>query len=155
MRSTGDDARSETSDREIVNTRVLHAPREQVFRAWIEPEILARWWGPKGFRNTFQEFDPTPGGRWRFVMHAPNGVDFPNESVFEEIVPPERIVFRHLSPVHAFQLVATFAEEGGLTRLTFRMRFETAAECAKVKGFVPEANEQNLDRLEAELARMA
>ena len=110
MRSTGDDARSESSDREIVNTRVLHAPREQVFRAWIEPEILARWWGPKGFRNTFQEFDPTPGGRWCFVMHAPNGVDFPNESVFEEIVRPERIVFRHLSPVHAFQLVATFAE---------------------------------------------
>ncbi len=143
-----------TSDREIVTTRVLAWPREHVFRAWTEPEHLARWWGPKGFTNTFQEFDPRPGGRWQFVMHGPNGADYPNQSVFVEIVKPERIVFDHLSGP-AFQVTATFAEEAGKTRLTFRMLFETAAECDKVKGFAVGANEENLDRLEAELARIA
>ena len=142
------------SDREIVTTRVLAWPRERVFRAWTEPEHLARWWGPKGFTNTFQEFDPRPGGRWQFVMHGPNGADYPNQSVFVEIVKTERIVFDHLSGP-AFQVTATFAEEAGKTRLTFRMLFETAAECDKVKGFAVGANEENLDRLEAELARMA
>ena len=143
-----------TTDRELVHSRLIDAPRERVYRAFAEPEHLARWWGPKGFTNTFQEFDPRPGGRWQFVMHGPNGADYPNQSVFVEIVKPERIVFDHLSGP-AFQVTATFAEEAGKTRLTFRMLFETAAECDKVKGFAVGANEENLDRLEAELARMA
>ena len=142
------------SDREIVSTRVLDMPREHVFRAWTEPEHLARWWGPKGFTNTFREFDQRPGGRWRFVMHGPNGVDYENESVFVEIAAPARIVFRHVTAPR-FEVTATFAEQGRKTRLTFRMLFETAAECAKVKLYAVEANEQNFDRLEAELARMA
>jgi hypothetical protein len=86
-------------------------------------------------------------------MHGPNGADYPNRSVFVEVVKPESIVFDHVSGP-TFRLTATFAEHGAQTRLTFRMLFETAAECAKVKGFVVEANEENLDRLEAELARI-
>jgi len=142
------------SDRQIVTTRVLDAPRQLVFRAWTEPDHLARWWGPKGFTNTFQEFDMRPGGIWRFVMHGPDGVDYKNKSVFVEVVKPERIVFQHVSG-HQFQVTTTFAEQGGKTGLTFEMLFETAAECAKVKVFAVEANEQNFDRLETELARMA
>jgi uncharacterized protein YndB with AHSA1/START domain len=141
------------TDRQIVSTRVVDAPRERVFRAWTEPEHLARWWGPKGFANTFQEFDPRPGGTWRFVMRGPNGAEYQNRSVFVEIK-PERIVFRHESPPQ-FQVTATFAEEAGKTRVTFQMLFETAAAREKVMGLAPEANEQNFDRLEAELARMA
>ena len=143
-----------TSDREIVTTRVFDWPREHVFRAWSDPDHLARWWGPKGFSNTFHEFDMRPGGLWRFVMHGPNGVDYPNKSVFVEIVKPERIVFEHVSGP-TFQVTATFTELSGQTTLTFRMLFETAADCDKVKGFAVEANEQNFDRLEAQLASMA
>jgi uncharacterized protein YndB with AHSA1/START domain len=143
------------ADREIVSTRVLEAPRERVFRAWIDPAHLARWWGPKGFTNTFHEFEPRPGGPWRFVMRGPDGVDHPNENVFLEVVEPERLVFRHLSPIHGFQVTATFEERGSRTKLTFHMLFDSAAECARVRGVVVDANEQNLDRLEAELARMA
>jgi len=142
------------SDTEIVTTRILDYPRARVFRAWTDPDHLVHWWGPQGFTNTFQEFDPRPGGAWRFVMHGPNGVDFPNQSVFVEIVPPERLVFDHVSGP-AFRVIATFAEEAGRTRVTFRMVFATVAECDKVKGFAPEANEQNFDRLEAQLAKMA
>jgi uncharacterized protein YndB with AHSA1/START domain len=140
--------------REIASTRVFDAPCERVFRAWTDPDHLAKWWGPKGFRNTFEEFDMRPGGVWRFVMHGPDGRDYKNKSVFVEIVKPERIVFQHVVGPR-FQVTATFDEEAGKTRLKFQMLFDTAAECDKVKVYTVEANEQNFDRLEAELATMA
>ena len=95
-----------------------------------------------------------PGGTWRFVMHGPDGVDYKNTSVFVEVVKPERIVFQHVSGPR-FQVTATFAEQAVKTGLTFQMLFETAAECDKVKVYAVEANNQNFDRLEAELAKMA
>ena len=146
--------KTNTADREIVTTRVLNAPRELVFKAWTDPDQLVHWWGPKGFTNTFHEFDMRPGGIWRFVMHGPDGVDYQNKSVFVEVVNPERIVFDHVSGPR-FQVVATFAEQAGKTTLTFRMRFESAAECDKVKAFAVEGTEQNFDRLETQLAKMA
>ena len=146
--------KTNTADRDIVTARVFNAPRELVFQAWTDPDQLVQWWGPKGFTNTFHEFDMRPGGIWRFVMHGPNGVDYQNKSVFVEVVNPERIVFDHVSGPR-FQVVATFAEQAGKTTLTFRMRFESAAECDKVKAFAVEGNEQNFDRLEAQLAKLA
>jgi uncharacterized protein YndB with AHSA1/START domain len=141
-------------DREIVSARTFDAPRECVFRAWTEPAHLARWWGPKGFRNTFHEFDLRPGGNWRFVMHGPDGVDYKNHSVFAEIVPPERIVFDHVSGPQ-FHVTASFDEVGAKTEVTYRMWFETAAVCAQARTFAVKANEENFDRLAVELKRMA
>jgi uncharacterized protein YndB with AHSA1/START domain len=140
--------------REIISNRIIAASRELVFRAFCEPEHLAQWWGPNGFHNTFHEFDLRSGGHWRFIMHGPDGVDYQNHSVFLDVVKRERIVFRHLDPVHDFQMTITFADEAGNTRLTWRMLFESAEHCEQVKAFVVEANEQNFDRLEAELAKM-
>src|SRR5450631_188479 len=94
MNATTKDA-ADTSDREIVITRVFDAPRELVFKAWTDPKHLVHWWGPNGFTNTFHEVDIRPGGVWRFTMHGPDGVDYPNRIVFEEIVKPERIVYAH------------------------------------------------------------
>jgi len=142
------------TDQEILSQRTFDVPRERVFKAWTDPNHLARWWGPKGFRSTFEEFDLKPGGAWRFVMHGPDGVDHPNHSVFEEIVAPERIVFVHLSQ-HRFRVTAIFtAPAPGKTDLRWTMRFESAAEVDRIKAFVVLANEENLDRLEAELARV-
>ena len=98
---------ADASDREIVATRVFDAPRELVFRAWTDPDHLVHWWGPKGFTNTFHEFDMRPGGVWRFVMHGPDGTNYKTESVFVEIVKPERIVFDHVSAPQ-FRMTATF-----------------------------------------------
>jgi uncharacterized protein YndB with AHSA1/START domain len=137
---------------ELATERVVHASRVRVWRAWTEPEQLARWWGPKGFRNTFDEHDPRPGGRWRFVMHGPDGTDYRNECVYVELLRPERIVIDHVSGPR-FRLTATLVEEPGGTRVTWRQTFETAEECARVRGFAAPANEENLDRLEAVLAR--
>lgn len=144
-----------SSDREIVTTRVFDIPRERLFRAWTDPDQIVHWWGPKGFTNTFQEFDLRPGGFWRFVMRGPNGVEHPNQSVFLEIVEPERLVFRHLPPGHEFLATFLFEDLGGKTRLVWSMLFESVEECDKVKAFVFRANEQNLDRLEEHLAGTA
>lgn len=139
------------ADLEFVSTRVFPVPREKVWEAWTDPKKLALWWGPKGFTNTFELFDLKPGGTWKFVMHGPGGRDYPNESRFVEIVKPERILFDHLSEGHKFRATATFEDQGGKTKVTYRMLFESAEEYAKVRGFVPQANEQNFDRLEAQL----
>ncbi len=138
------------SGRELATSRLLDAPRERVFAAFRDPARLARWWGPKGFRNTFQEFDLRPGGRWVFVMHGPDGVDYPNESVFVEVKPPKRVVLRHVSSPR-FEMTITFDDERGRTRVGWRQLFETAAERSRIARFAEVANEQNLDRLAAEL----
>jgi len=136
----------------IVTTRTVQATRNAVWHAWTNPILLAQWWGPRGFRNTFYEFDLRPGGAWRFIMHAPNGTNFPNESVFVEIAQPGRIVFRHLAPVHAFLAMAEFADDHDGTAIRFSMLFPTAAECERSKRYVVQGNEENFDRLEALLA---
>lgn len=141
------------NDSEILTTRLFDAPRELAFRAFSDPAVLARWWGPAGFTNTFKAFDFEPGGIWRFVMHGPDGVDYPNESVFTEIVKPERIVFDHVSG-HKFTAIFLLQEQDGKTLLHWIMRFDSAEECAKVRDFVCEANGENMDRLAHQLGRM-
>ncbi|WP_242334625.1 MULTISPECIES: SRPBCC family protein [Anaeromyxobacter] len=144
----------DASEREIVSSRTFAAPPERVFEAFRDPSRLARWWGPQGFSSTFEVFDLRPGGTWRFVMHGPDGVDHPNESVFLAVEEPRRIVFRHLSVGHPFEMTITLDEQsGGATRVTWRMWHETAEHCARVKPIVVPANEQNFDRLAAELER--
>ncbi len=142
-----------TTDREIVSTRVFDSPRELVWKAWTDPNHLKEWWGPNGFTNTFHEFDLRPGGAWKFTMHAPNGKDFHNESIFSEILKPERIVFQHLKPMHQFQAIAALDNQAGKTKVTFKMLFETAEECVVVRKYVAAANEENFDRLKTELKK--
>ncbi len=113
MNAYGDDL----LDREVVTTRVFDAPWALVFRAWTEPEHLMQWWGPKGFTNTFHEFEMRTGGKWRFTMHGPNGAEYLNEVEFEEVTPPERLIWKHVSMPH-FQLTVLFEElSGGALRL--------------------------------------
>jgi uncharacterized protein YndB with AHSA1/START domain len=138
-------------ENEVISSREFEATREQVYQAWTNPERLARWWGPKGFTNTFHEFDLRPGGMWRFVMHGPNGTDYPNRIVFVEIVPMERIVLDHLSAPE-FRVTATFEEADGRTKVTFRQLFKNTSEFEKAKSYCIEGNEQNFDRLSELLA---
>lgn len=137
------------TDRSIVSSRVFDYPRETVFDAWINPDLLSRWWGPKGFRNTFHKFDPKAGGQWDFTMHGPDGMNYQNRCVFEEVIKPERIIFTHLQPGHEFEVTATFQKVlEGRCKLIFEMLFTSKEECDLVRNFVLEANEENFDRLE-------
>ncbi len=139
---------------DIVNTRVFPAPRARLFHAFRDPAALAVWWGPKGFTNTFQEFDFRVGGAWRFTMHGPNGEEYPNAKAFTEIVEDEVIAFDHMQPMHSFSMRMTFADEGAGTRVTWRMRFQDPDEAAKLRGFIRNANEENFDRLAAHLTHV-
>lgn len=143
------------SDREIISTRVFAAPREKVFEAFSDPQQLARWWGPKDFTNTIHEFDLRPGGKWRITLHGPDGASYPNDKVFVEVVPAERVVFDHLQPMHYFRMTLLFADRNGKTHVTWHMLFESAAEAAALKKIILEANEQNFDRLAAHLLQVS
>lgn len=139
----------QTSEMEIVSSRIFAAPREVVFERFMDPECLAKWWGPKGFTNTFHEFDPRPGGRWRFTMHGPDGAHYETEKEFLEVTPPERIVFDHLQEQHRFQMRMSFEAVPEGTRLTWQMVFEPNPSNEKLRDFIVAANEENFDRLEA------
>ncbi len=139
--------------REVVSSRIYEVSREELFDAWTNPERLARWWGPKGFTNTFHECEVSPGGTWRFTMRSPNGEELRSRCVFGEIVRPERIVLTHLEPIHRFELRADFEALGERqTRLVFHKRFATFQECERVRPVVKQGNEQSLERLAAEVA---
>lgn len=139
---------------EIVTTRLMDAPRETVFRAWTDPDILQRWWGPAGFTNSFFEFNPVPGGKWKFMMHGPEKGNYPNEVVFLNVEPPSLIAWDRISQP-LFRVVTTFdAVEGNKTSLTFRMQFNSKEDCDKIRRFAVDKNEENFDKLEVELAKM-
>lgn len=140
------------SEREVVSTCILNAPREKVFEAWTNPEILKKWWGPNGFTNTFEEFSLKPGGIWKFVMHGPDGKNYPNLSEFIEISAPHRIMFNHVSEPK-FKVTAEFEDLDGKTKLVWRGLFETKAKYNAIKNFMTEGNQQNLARLAAELEK--
>ena len=127
----------DSDSRAIVGMRVFEAPRELVFACFTDPQHLAQWWGPNGFTITTHSFDFRPGGVWRFVMHGPDGRDYQNRVTYDEIVPPERIVYRHdggedVEPVQ-FSRTPTFEDLGnGKTRLTWHGTFPSAEERARV-----------------------
>ncbi len=144
-------SRANDTNAALSTERVLAAKPRQVFAAFEQPGRLAQWWGPKGFTNTFEQFDFTPGGRWVFVMHGPNGVDYPNDAVFRQITPDARIVIGHVSPPR-FTLTVTLTARGDQTHLAWVQEFESPEMAAKLRGVCEPANEENLDRLAAILA---
>jgi uncharacterized protein YndB with AHSA1/START domain len=131
--------------RELVITQVLDAPREVVFKAWIDPKQMAKWWGPKGFTNPVCEMDVRPGGSLRIVMRGPGRVDHPMTGVFCVIVEPERLVFTAVArdkqdnPLLESLTTVAFAKHGGKTKLTVQ---------ASAVGLAPVAP-QMLDGMEA------
>ena len=152
-------AQSPTADREIVLSREYDAPRELVWRAYTDPAHTPNWWGPNGFTNTVHEMDVRVGGRWRFIMHGPDGTDWPNRIVYQEVTRPERLVFLHGEDVDddpgAFHVTVTFDDLGGRTRVTQRMLFATAAQKHGVEQFgAVELGKQTLDKLAAYLETM-
>lgn len=130
--------------------RQIPATPAQIHAAMADPARLARWWGPAGFRNTFQQFDFREGGRWQFVMHGPDGRDYPNESEFVEIT-PTLVRLRHVCAPF-FELRIGLTATAGGTLVDWRQTFDDPQVAAAVRAIVEPANEQNLDRLAAEVA---
>lgn len=150
-----------TSDREIVITRLLDAPRTLAWAAMTDPEHVVQWWGPRGFTTTIEQMDARPGGVWTYVMHGPDGTDYPNRSVFQEVVAPERLVFAHgggkAGEAQAdFIGTWTFETVGPQTKVTIHMVFPTAAarDIVVEQYDAIEGGHQTLERLAEHLPAM-
>jgi len=131
--------------------RLLSASPRQVFAAFEQADQLDRWWGPSGFTNSFERFEFRPGGRWVFVMHGPDGADYPNECVFRVVEPDTRIVIEHVVAPW-FTLTVTLTARGEQTLLGWVQAFQSPEVAATLRPVCEPANEQNLDRLQALLA---
>ncbi|MBL8021792.1 MAG: SRPBCC family protein [Leptospirales bacterium] len=147
-----------TADREISARRLLDAPCELVFDVWTDPQHVAVWWGPNGFTNTVHEMDVRAGGNWRFTMHGPDGIDYPNEVHYIEVKRPERMVYTHGAGANdpdAFRVTVTFEAVGNKTMLAFQILFNTAEQRNQVvdKFGAVEGLNQNLDRFESFLRK--
>jgi uncharacterized protein YndB with AHSA1/START domain len=151
-------ALASAEDREVVVTRLFAAPLEMVWNAVANPWQVTQWWGPKGFSTVMTEMNLRPGGKWKLVMHGPDGTKYPNEMTFTEVVPMERIKLQLVggregdAPVRCKKTM-TFAEEEGGTRFSIRMEFASAEEREhNVRDYGSiEGGKQTLERLDAHL----
>jgi uncharacterized protein YndB with AHSA1/START domain len=147
---------------ELVLTRLIDAPRENLFRCWTEPKLMKQWFAPLPWTTPVVETDLRPGGSSVFVMRSPEGQDFPNHGVYLEVVPNERLVVTDAyttawepSEKPFMTAIVTFEDEGGQTRYTARARHWTQAdrETHEKMGF-HEGWGQCADQLAALVARI-
>jgi uncharacterized protein YndB with AHSA1/START domain len=143
---------SDTAEHEFVLTRIINASRELVFQVWTDPKHIVNWWGPNGFTNTISNMDVKQGGEWNFIMHGPDGIDYPNKIVYTEVKEPESLKYEHggAEDENVFKVEVSFDDLNGKTKLTMRGIFETKEErdvVVKEHGAI-EGGNQTLDRLE-------
>ena len=138
--------------RELSISRVLNAPVELVWEVFIKPEHIKNWWGPNGFTNTIHKMEVKPGGVWDFIMHGPDGTNYPNKSVFKEVVPYSLIVFEHYAP--NFTTTINFIAEGKKTLIKWHMLFESKElfETVVKNHKADKGLEQNIEKLEKYLS---
>jgi uncharacterized protein YndB with AHSA1/START domain len=123
------------SDRDLVLTRIIDAPREKVYRAWTEPALLKQWFAPLPYTTPVAELDVRPGGACLVVMRTPDGNDMPNPGVYLDVVKNERLVFtdaytKAWEPAAKpfMTVILTFENQGGKTKYTAFVRHWTIAD---------------------------
>lgn len=132
-------------------SREIAALPSSVFAAFADSARFAIWWGPAGFTNTFKTCEFEPGGKWSYVMHGPGGKTYPNESIFRDIEPSKRIVIHHISQPRYLLTVNLEPTNGGGTLVQWEQDFGDPRVASGIEHIVVPANEQNLDRLSAEV----
>lgn len=147
---------SKNKPNELYITRIYDAPVKMVWDAWVDPKQVAKWWGPRGFTITTKSKDVKVGGTWVYTMHGPDGVDYPNKTVFLEVEKYSRLVYDHgggddRPPM--FRVTVNFSETGGKTKMDMTMALATAEAAAETKKFIKKAGgEATWDRLAEYLA---
>jgi uncharacterized protein YndB with AHSA1/START domain len=118
------------ADEQILITREFDAPKDLVYKAFTTPELVSRWWTAKRGEMTTCEIDLQVGGKWRYVMQLPDGMEVGFHGEYREIVPNERIVsteeFEGM-PGEASVNTATFTEEDGRTTLEILVQHKSKA----------------------------
>ena len=150
-----------SGDREVVVTRRFAAPRDVVWEAWTNPDLVVQWWGPDGFTTTNHEMDVRPGGVWSHTMHGPDGTDYPSRAVFREVARPSLIAYHLEGGSGAFRTQCdvfwTFSPAAGGTLVTMRIRFPSVEDRDRAIAAlgVREAGAVTLERLAAHLGATA
>lgn len=134
MKNTGTLKVTTRGDREVIMTRVFDAPRHMVFDAFTKPELLKRWFGPRGYSLVVCEVDLRVGGGFRFVLRGPDGKDMGMRGVYREVVRPERSV--HIETFDDYpgesQVTSVLVEEGSKTTFTASVLYSSKEVCAGV-----------------------
>lgn len=138
----------EISNRELKISRLLNAPIELVWKVWTDPDHIKNWWGPNGFNNTIHKMDFKVEGEWNLTMHGPDGTNFPNRSIFKEIIPHKKIVFEHFNP--HFIATLLFESKGERTLINWSSLFDTSEmrETIIKAHKADEGMKQNVEKLE-------
>lgn len=146
------------SDQEAIITRTFNAPRQLVFDAWTKPEHMPHWWGPRRLTMTVCEIDLRPGGAYRFVLRDTDGDEYGFSGVYQEVVPPERLIYSwgfEGMPGAEAHITATFEEHDGKTTLTSRERYPSAEALEQhLRNGMEEGMNETFERLDEFLATM-
>ncbi|HEX3724947.1 MAG TPA: SRPBCC family protein, partial [Pirellulales bacterium] len=136
---------------EIRITRLYDAPVDAVWDAWTDPEQVAQWWGPRGFTLTTHSKDLRSGGHWNYTMHGPDGVDYPNKTVYHEVAEHSKLVYDHggnddRAPL--FRVTVLFTDVDGQTKMDMRMTLPTPEAAEETRKFIKKAGgDATWDRL--------
>jgi uncharacterized protein YndB with AHSA1/START domain len=127
---------------ELRITRIYDAPVQRVWDAWTDPEQAAKWWGPRGFTLTSHHKDLRPGGIWHYTMHGPDGVDYPNKTVYLEVEEQRKLVYDHggyddRPPL--FRVTVLFSSVGDKTRMEMTMTLPTPEAAEAARKFIKQA----------------
>jgi uncharacterized protein YndB with AHSA1/START domain len=95
----------DTAGRELKISRLLKANIDLVWEAWINPDHIQHWWGPKDMTTTIKKMDVQTGGEWLCTIHAPDGKKFPNKSIYREIITHRKLVFEHFNPGYVATII--------------------------------------------------
>ena len=132
----------------FTSEKKIAASSEKIFKAFEDPTLLGKWWGPAGFTITSNTFEFKPGGKWSFVMHGPGGNTYPNETIFQKIARPNKVAIRHDSNPH-FTVTATIEDIKGGAIIRWHQDFDSEDVAKNIAHIVKPANEQILDKLKA------
>lgn len=144
---------------EIRLTRVYDAPARVVWDAWTVPEQVAQWWGPRGFTLTTHSKDLRAGGTWRYTMHGPDGVDYPNVTKYHVVEAHKKLVYDHGGTDDTpalFRVTVTFKELHGKTTMEMISTLPTHEAALEMAKFIKQAGgNATWDRLAEHLDQAA
>jgi uncharacterized protein YndB with AHSA1/START domain len=150
---------AEPGKQEIVVTSIFDAPRELVFKAYTNPDLIPHWWGPGYLTTMIDKLDLRPGGLWRFIQHDASGNEYAFHGVYHEVAAPERLVYTFEfegEPGHVVLAIETFeVQPDGRTKLTDKSVFESVEDRDGMLNTGMEAVSTEItDRLAELLARL-